>query len=344
MKKHVIIATDFWKPEISGVTRAIEDLVSRLEKQGFTVAVIHPKLFTTVPLFFYPNVKIALTTKRIVNGIFKQKKPDYIYIATEGPVGLAVRSYCLARRLSFITCYQTHIPYYIEHYTGVKSDMVVRMAYRYFKWFHQKSRAVIVTTKSLRQELAKRGFKKLVVSPLGVDTDFFKRNNTVTLGGDSFKHPVFVYLGRIAKEKNIEEFLQSDLPGTKLVIGDGPERLLLEEKYKDVRFVGWKKGKDLADMLSACDVFVFPSITETFGLVIIEALACGIPVAAHKVMGPKDIITHGVDGFLGKDLAVSAAKCLNLSKEACRQKALLFSAERSFESFKKILLKHPAQV
>lgn len=341
MNNHVIIATDFWKPEISGVARAIEDLVSRLEREGVEVTVIHPKLFKNMPLFFYPNVKIALFTKSVVEGVFKQKKPDYVYVATEGPVGWAVRSYCLAHRLSFITCYQGNIPYYIEHYTGMKSDVVVRMAYRYFKWFHEKSSAVIVTTKSLRRELAKRGFKKLVVCPLGVDTDVFKQNTALPAMAMPFKRPIFVYFGRLAKEKNIEEFLQCDLPGTKLVIGDGPERPALQTKYKDVKFAGWKRGADLVNMLSGCDVFVFPSITETFGLVVIEALACGIPVAAHKVMGPKDIITQGVDGFLGKDLKKAALQCLKLSREACRQKALLFSADRSFESFFKIMLKNP---
>ena len=207
-------------------------------------------------------------------------------------------------------------------------------------WFHRAGSKTMVSTKTLKKEAESCGLKNVVIRPLGVAPEiFFRKQESFATKQYNFKHPVFVFLGRLAKEKNIEEFLKCDLPVTKLVIGDGPLKKQFEKKYKDALFVGWKNEKDIADYFSACDVFVFPSTTDTFGIAIIEALSCGLPVAAHNVMGPKDIITNGVDGYLEEDLKQAAIKCLNLSKEDCRKKALKFSWDSSAESFINNLVK-----
>ncbi len=338
----IIIVTDFWLPSVNGVTRMLQQHVRFLKGKGLSVLVVHPGMFRSLSAFFYPDVKIAMFASKKMARIFAAENPKYVFIATEGTLGVAARAYCLQHNLRFISSYQGNIPYYVQHYTKLKSEMVFDTVYAYFAWFHKESSAVLVATKSLQEELTGRGFDNLVYCPLGVDTDFFKKE-MFAAGPKKMPRPVFVYFGRVAKEKNIEEFLQCKLPGTKLVIGDGPMRKALEKKYPEAKFVGWKKEKDLVRWISGCDVFVFPSVTETFGLVIIEALACGLPVAAHNVMGPKDIIDNGVDGYLDDDLAKAAMACLHISQDACRNKALQFSAQTSSQQFLDILRNHPAQ-
>lgn len=339
--KKIIIATDNWYPEVNGIVRMVTNLSDLLQKKDFAVTIIHPGLFYTLPLGFYSGVRISMFADRKIKKILEIQMPDYIHIATEGPVGLAVRTFCIKKGLKFTTSHQTKVPSYAEYYTKLKNNLVFNSLYAYFQWFHQKSSAVMVATESLRQELEKHGFKNLVLCPLGVNGDYFKRNlNSKVKESYKLKSPVFVYFGRIAKEKNIEEFLRCNLPGTKLIIGDGPIRKQLEKKYKDATFIGWKNNHELIDWLSASDVFVFPSITETFGLVILEALSCGVPVAAHNVMGPKDIITQGIDGFLDENLQKAALECLNFSREKCRQKALQFSWDNAGKSFIKNLVRN----
>lgn len=337
----LIIATDMWRPEVNGVVRAIEGVLPFLEKNNFKIVLIHPELFFTIPFFFYPDIRIPLFPKKIVRKIIEKEKPDYIHIVTEGMIGLAARAVCLQKGINFTTAYHGNIPDYMEHYIKIRVSFIVKLAYAYFRWFHNSASKTIVSTKSLKQKLEGRGFTNVVVCPFGVDTGLFVRNLQLSIQKyKNFVPPVFVYFGRVAVEKNIEEFLECNLPGTKLVIGDGPARKKLEKKYKEKAvFVGWKTGQELVDMLSLCDVFVFPSKTDTFGFVIVEALACGLPVAAHNVMGPKDIITSGVDGYLEKDLKQAAIKCLNLSRENCRKKALEFSWSSSAESFINNLVK-----
>lgn len=338
--KKIIIATDLWYPEINGVVRMIENISRFLEKKGFEVVIIHPGLFSTLPYLLYPGVRISIFTRNKIKKILEAEKPDYVHIATEGPVGFSVRAFCIKNKWKFTTSYQGNVPYYATYYANKKIDLLFKSLYAYLRWFHKKSSAVMVAVESLKQELKNQGFKNLAICPLGVDVEYFKRNpNSKAKEYYKQQSPIFVYFGRVAKEKNIEEFLKCDLPGTKLIIGDGPIRKQLEKKYKDAVFVGWKNNHELIDLLSVSDVFVFPSVTETFGLVVIEALACGIPVAAHDVMGPKDIITQGVDGFLDENIEKAALKCLNLSREKCREKALKFSWEEAGKIFVNDLVK-----
>jgi len=336
--KKIVIATDMWLPEVNGVVRAIEGILPFLKKNGFEIVIIHPGLFFTTSFFFYSDMRLPFFPKKIIRKIIEKENPDYIHIVTEGMIGLATRSICLKKKIKFTTAYHGNIPDYVEHYIKIKVGFITKLAYSYFRWFHNSSSKTIVSTESLRQELEKKGFTNVVVCPLGVNTELFKRN--VELSIKELIPPIFVYSGRIAVEKNIEEFLKCDLPGTKLIIGSGPARKKLEKEYKGKAvFAGWKIGQELVDMLSLCDVFVFPSKTDTFGFVVVEALACGLPVAAHNVMGPRDIITNGVDGYLEEDLKQAAIKCLNLSREDCRKKALKFSWALSAESFINNLVK-----
>ncbi|MFA6548013.1 MAG: glycosyltransferase family 1 protein [Candidatus Magasanikbacteria bacterium] len=328
--KKIVIVTDGWKPQISGVVRSLEKTMEILKKNDFEVILIHPGLFRNFPVFFYPEVRLSVFAKKKIDKIITKEKPDFVHIATEGTLGLAARMVCLHKKIKFTTAYHTHIPLYLK----VRTGFLFNSTYAYLRWFHRTTQALMVSTQSLKDELELHGFKKIVLCPLGVDTDFFKRDSGQKNEIENYQSPVFVFCGRVAIEKNVKEFLDCDLPGTKLIIGDGPQRKELEKEYgKKAVFVGYQKGEDLVKLLSACDVFVFPSYTDTFGLVVLEALACGVPVAAHNVMGPRDIITHGVDGFVGDDLTSAALACINLSREKCREKALRFSWEESVKSF-----------
>jgi glycosyltransferase involved in cell wall biosynthesis len=324
----IAIISDTWLPKIDGIVRVISRTKRILENRGVEVIIIHPGLFATIPLFFYKEFKVSLCPSAKIRRILEKEKPDYIHIATEGPLGFSARRICVRDNIPFTTQYHTHLPLYVKLRVGRFFNAV----YSYMKWFHAPAHRTIVGSESLKEELEAHGFEHLVVSALGVDHAVFRKNEKAIKS--AFAKPVFVYLGRIAIEKNVEDFLACELPGTKLVIGDGPMRKKLERKHgKNNVFVGYKKGQDLVDLLSASDVFVYPSRSETFGLIILEALSCGLPVAAYDVMGPKDIITHGVDGHLGEDLAFSAIQCLRLSPDACRKKALSYSWDRYVEIF-----------
>lgn len=343
--KKIIIATESWHPMLNGVVRTLDGIIYFLKKNGFEVTIVHPRLFLNVPIFFYPEFRLAFFPKRKIKKIIEEIKPDYIHIETEDPVGLAVRAVCLEKKLNFTTALTTNFPEYSKIYfrkqMGFLFPYFLAFTKKYISWFHNAGSKTMVCTKTLKEDAESYGLKNVVIRPLGVDTEIFSAPKALpTEMQHNFTHPIFVFAGRIAKEKNIEEFLNCKLPGTKLIIGGGPLRRKLEKrKLENVVFAGWKSGKELVDWLSLADVFVFPSRTDTFGIAILEALACGLPVAAHNVMGPKDIITDGVDGFLDDDLQTAALKCLTLSKEKCREKALLFSWEKSADYFIRNLVK-----
>ncbi|MDD5152922.1 MAG: glycosyltransferase family 1 protein [Candidatus Pacebacteria bacterium] len=338
--KHVIIVTDAWSPQVNGVIVSLERMRESLEREGTKVTVIQPNMFFTIPLFFYPEILLAIPTARLKKLLLKDK-PDCIHIATEGPLGISARMICTRNKIKFTTSYHTNFQQYMEVRLGKWISGIVQYC---LKWFHSKSEATMVCTPTMKDSLQKKGFKNVVLWPLGVDPEFFVRNENAKGKSLNLPKPIFVYFGRIAKEKNVEEFLKCELPGSKLIVGDGPDRASLEKKYPNTIFLGYKHGKALVDTLSQCDVFVFPSRTETFGLVVVEALSCGIPVAAHDTLGPKDIITPGVDGQLSEDLSCAAKECLKLSRASCRKKALTFSWDKSFHSFKNNLVKidHPS--
>jgi glycosyltransferase involved in cell wall biosynthesis len=331
--KKLLLVTDAWHPQVNGVVTVFSSLVRTLEKRGWEVLVIHPGLFRTIPFPLYPEVPLALFPKKKVAEIFRTFKPDYVHIAVEWTLGRSARTYCLKHGIPFTTSYHTNFRLYASYYFPWIAPLAGSLADAYMRWFHKKAYRTLVSNETLRRELAERRYGNLAVWPFGIDTERFTRVTHPRVG-DDLARPVFVYFGRIGKEKSIEEFLGAKLPGTKLVIGDGPYRPYLERQYgKEARFIGYQKGPDLVEWLSVCDVSVFPSRTETFGMTILEALACGIPVAGHDVIGPRDILTDGVDGALSEDIAEAALRCLTLSREACRQKALRYSWERSADTF-----------
>jgi glycosyltransferase involved in cell wall biosynthesis len=330
--KKILLVTDAWSPQVNGVVRVLNALIPLLEKRGYEVTIIEPSQFRTVPLPFYPEIRFAVFPRRCIKKTIETLKPDAICLVTEWSLGRAARSVCVELGIPFTTWYHTRF----ELYFDVRLHGILRPISAFIRRFHSVATHTMVSTESLKQELEKDGFKNMLTMPLGVDTDLFVRNPTPAL--PALPKPVFVYFSRLAPEKSPEEFLTLKLPGTKLVIGPGPLRKKLERKYgKENKFVGPKKGQELVDWLSLADVFVFPSRTETFGLVALEALACGIPVAAHDVIGPRDIVTPGVDGYLSEDLAEAALACLNLSPEACREKAEQYGWEQSAEAFVKNL-------
>ena len=334
MTSKIIIVTDAWHPQVNGVVTALQKTIDLLEKRNFEVSVIHPNLFSSIAFPLYPEIKISLFSKKKVAYILEKEKPNFIHIATEGILGIAARKYCIKKSIPFTTSYHTHFPYYLEYYIKIKNQTLINIAYSYLRWFHNKASTIMVASESLRHELDIHGLKNIKLWPLGVDTDLFKKNKNAIPETFGLSKPLFTYFGRVSEEKNLEEFLRCTLPGTKLIIGDGPARKKLETNFRDkALFLGYKRGQELVDLLSISDVFVFPSYTETFGLTIIEAMACELSVAAHSVMGPIDIVTSGVDGILSTDIQQAAINCLKLSGPHCREKALTFSWEKSVEAF-----------
>lgn len=335
-REKVLIITDAWRPQKNGVVIAVERTKEFLERKGYDVAIAHPYLSPfRMRLFFYPEIEFALFPSKIIRLMFKNGTPDYVHITTEGPLGLAARNYCVKNKIAFTSSYHTHYPTYVKLRVGFLFDI----AYRYIRWLHRDAVRTMVATQTMKDDLARRGFGHLVIWPLGVDINFFKKNEHPAVPEylRNIKRPLFVYFGRIAIEKNVEAFLKCNLPGTKLVIGGGPQLAELKKKYgATVIFAhtkGYKKDKELVDILSLSDVFVFPSKTETFGLVALEALACELPIAAYDVMGPKDIIRNNIDGILSDDLEKAALQCLTLSRPRLRERALAFSWDKSGEAF-----------
>jgi glycosyltransferase involved in cell wall biosynthesis len=330
--KKLLLVNDAWHPQVNGVVRVTETLIATLANHGWEVEVVHPGQFMTMPLPTYPEIRLALLPGRRIAKRLARRDYDAVHVMTEGPLGFAARRACLRRGIPFTTWYHSHFQLYVD----ARLRGLLRPVNWFLRRFHNAAARVFVSTPTLKKTLEADGFKNLVVVPLGVDVELFKRNLAPNV--PELTKPVFCYFSRLSPEKSPEEFFKLDLPGTKVVIGDGPGRAKYEKKYPDAVFVGYKKGQELVDWLSRADVMVFPSRTETFGLVALEAMACGVPVAAHDVMGPRDIITNGVDGFLSNDLGDAAKKCLALNRDACRATALRYSWEHSAEEFVKQLV------
>lgn len=324
----IAIVTDAWTPQINGVVNSIRNTVDCLEKKGHLVSVISPELFRTVPCPTYPQILLAVDVW-FVGKYLEEFCPDAVHIATEGPIGLAARQWCLARSFPFTTAYMTRFPEYISMRFRIPQDLLTG----YFLWFHSPSSGVMVSTASLRDELAARGFRNLKMWSRGVDTERF---NPATSGIDLMENlprPRFLYVGRVAVEKNIKAFLDLDLPGSKIVTGDGPALDELRESYPGVVFTGARTGRELASIYACSDVFVFPSLTDTFGIVMLEAAACGLPVAAFPVQGPKDVVIEGVTGVLDEDLQKACMEALGIDRETCREHALSCSWGSCTEQF-----------
>lgn len=323
----VLISTDAWAPQVNGVVRTLETLGRELVRLGHHVRFVTPQGFRTFPMPTYPEIKLALFARRAVGRIIDEFQPDAIHIATEGPLGLATRRNCMRRGLSFTTSFHTRFPEYINARFGIPTSW----PYAGLRWFHGPATAVMVATRRLESDLVKRGFKNLRLWSRGVDIDLFKPGEKDWL---ELPRPVFLYVGRVAIEKSVEDFLKLDLPGSKMVVGDGPQLAELRERYPHVLFTGPKFGQELARHYAACDAFVFPSRTDTFGLVVLEALASGLPVAAYPVDGPIDIIGDNTAvGALNENLRDAALRALKLSPQACRLFAMQFSWEACTRQF-----------
>ncbi len=322
----ILIATDAWHPQVNGVVRTLTSLARAAAALGADISFLTPEGFPSLGVPTYPGLRMALSSRREIARRIEAASPEAIHIATEGPIGWAVRGYCLRRGLAFTTSYTTRFPEYIAVRTGIPASL----GYAVLRHFHSPSATIMVATASLRDELAARGFRRLGFWTRGVDTALFTPENRAEL---DLPRPIFVTMGRVAVEKNLDAFLALDLPGSKAVIGDGPQKAALEQKYPDAKFLGEKKGRDLSAHLAAADVFVFPSLTDTFGVVQLEALACGTPVAAFPVTGPLDVIADHPIGALDRDLRSACLRALTMSRETCRNFALARSWENSARQF-----------
>lgn len=322
----LLLVTDAWYPQINGVTTTLDQVSQQMAKVGHEVVRLSPEQFRSVPCPTYPEIRLALTSPGSIVRKVDEIRPDAIHIATEGPLGFLARRYCVARGKPFTTSFHTRFPEYIEMRFRVPAGTI----YRLQRWFHNAGAAMMVTTARLREELEQRGFSTVVPWSRGVDTDLFRPRDD---RGLDLPGPISLFVGRVAPEKNLEAFLQLDLPGTKLIVGDGPDREALSAKYPDVVFAGPKRGEELALHFASADVFVFPSRTDTFGLVMIEALACGVPVAALPVPGPLDVVGGTEVAVLDEDLRSAVLRALEIPREACRRFAEGFSWQACADQF-----------
>jgi glycosyltransferase involved in cell wall biosynthesis len=322
----ILVATDAWKPQVNGVVRSLESVARALREFGAEIEFLTPQGFTTVPLPTYSEIRLALASRRAVSKRLEGTSIDHIHIATEGPVGLAARRYCLTAKRLFTTSFHTKFPEYIAARTGIPEGLT----YSLLRRFHNAGSGVMVSTASIADDLDKRGFKRLMHWTRGVDHIQFNPAKAFAL---DLPRPVFLYTGRLAPEKNVEAFLSLDLPGSKLIIGDGPSRRALQASYPQAHFIGAQTSDVLAMHYASADVFVFPSKTDTFGMVILEALACGLPVAALPVPGPLDVIGTSGAGVLDSDLRAACLAALDIPREKARAHALNFTWANSAKQF-----------
>jgi glycosyltransferase involved in cell wall biosynthesis len=320
------LVTDAWMPQVNGVVRTWFEVTQRMEALNYRVFVVHPGLFRTVAVPKYPEIRLSLFARNKVASILEQFQPDAIHIATEGPLGLACRGYCRKRRIPFTTSYHTQYAKYLRIYYRVPPAITWSCLRR----FHRAAARTLVPTRSVARELASNGVRNLVVWCRGVDTDVFKPWGKDAL---SLPRPIFMTVSRIAPEKNIEAFLDLNLPGSKVVVGDGPARAALERRYPLVHWTGYQYGEELARLYAAADVFVFPSVTDTFGISMLEANACGVPVAAHPVTGPIDVVRPNATGVLNSDLRAACLEALNLDSQSCVEYARSCSWEKCAQTF-----------
>ncbi|VVT20777.1 Alpha-mannosyltransferase [Sphingomonas sp. EC-HK361] len=308
----IAIVTDAWAPQVNGVVRTLQAVIAELEKMGHEVLVVAPDGFASFPCPTYPEIRLSIAGAGAVGRRIARFGAEAVHIATEGPLGLAARRWCVARVRPFTTAYHTQFPDYVAARTGADPEWV----WRYIRWFHAPAQAILASTPSVMAELSAHGLPHVRRWGRGVDTALFHGRVTPDAAIHALPGPIQLYVGRVAVEKNIEAFLASDHPGSKVVIGEGPARAALARRFPDAHFLGPRFGTDLAAAYAAADVFVFPSKTDTFGLVMIEALACGTPVAGYPVTGPRDILTAET-GAMDADLSRAIAAALTRDRAAC---------------------------
>ncbi|SCW36619.1 Glycosyltransferase involved in cell wall bisynthesis [Sphingobium faniae] len=324
----IAIITDAWLPQVNGVVRTLQMMQSQLLKKGHVVKIISPDLYGSIPCPTYPEIRLALVRSTVIGQAIAAFRPDAVHLATEGPLCLAARRWCLRSGVPFTTAYHTHFPEYVARRTGLPAGWF----WRYIRWFHGPAQAVLVSTRSVRRQLRAHGVAQVRPWGRGVDLAAFTPQAEPLALFAQLPRPIQLYVGRVAVEKNLEAFLASSHPGSKVVIGDGPARPTLERAYPQAHFPGAMFGEALASAYAGADVFVFPSRTDTFGLVMIEALACGTPVAAYPVSGPVDIVTS-TTGALAENLDEAIAAALQCDRGQCAAHGRTFTWENSAEDF-----------
>jgi glycosyltransferase involved in cell wall biosynthesis len=324
----IFLVTDAWPPLVNGLVRTLQRVCRELEALGHRFEVVAPDQFRTVPCPTYPEIRLALRPGPALRDRLEAFRPDRVHIATEGPLGLAARHYCVRHRLPFTTAYHTRFPEHVR----ARFPVPLALTYAWLRWFHRPASGVMVATRTIRADLEARGFGNIRDWTRGVDTALFRPERAAVF--DGLARPVYLYVGRVAVEKNLGAFLDLALPGgSKVVVGDGPQLAALRAKYPGVHFTGAKFEAELARHYASADVFVFPSRTDTFGLVLLEALASGLPVAAYPVPGPLDVIGDSGCGVLDEDLGAAVRRALAIPRARCRAHAARFSWRRCAEQF-----------
>lgn len=317
----IALINEAWPPLVNGVVTTWTQMVRRLRAWGHQVGIIHPAMFHTIPCPGYPEIRLGIRARKRMHRYLAEIEPDVVHIATEGPLGSAARRWCLGEQVPFTSSYHSQFPEYLEKYIRLPA----RFSYPYLQRFHAPARQTLVPTPSMQQRLQENGFQHVVVWSRGVDADRFRPRGDRRDAFAGLPRPIFLCAGRVAHEKNIPAFLSLDLPGTKVVMGGGPILAKLSRRFPNAVFTGYQGDEQFAWMMACADVKVFPSRTDTFGLVQIEAMACGVPVAAYPVAGPIDIIRNRQGGVLSEDLREAALDALTLDKNAARQTALTYS-------------------
>ena len=324
--RRILIVSDAWHPQVNGVVRTLEWLRREAHRFGATVDFLTPDGFLSVPMPTYREIRLTLASPRTIGARIDALEPDAIHIATEGPLGYLARRHCIRTGKAFTTCYHTRFPEYL----AARLPVPLAWSYAALRRFHGAAAATLVATPGLQAELRGHGFTKLKVWRRGVDVGLFRR------GAPCLSHlprPILLSVGRVSVEKNVEAFLALDLPGSKVVVGEGPALHDLRARYPDAHFLGLRSGLELADLYASADVFVFPSRTDTFGLVMLEAMAAGTPVAAYPVTGPRDVLGASGCGVMSEDLAQAVQQALTIPREACRAYAAEFGMTESARSF-----------
>jgi glycosyltransferase involved in cell wall biosynthesis len=330
----IAIVSDAWRPQINGVVRTIETVVKLLRAEGHEIEVFGPDRFRTVPCPTYPEIRLSIFPSARLHHMLTLFAPDAIHLVTEGPLGWSARAFCRKRGIPFTTAYHTRFPEYVR----ARIFIPMSWSYAFVRWFHAPSSGVLVVARSIRQELTARGFRNLVPWSRGVDIAAFCPRSREEL---SDARPIWLYAGRVAVEKNIKAFLELDLPGTKWVVGSGPQLSELQRRFGKVRFFGPVDAEELSARYAQADCFVFPSRTDTFGLVMVEALASGLPVAAYPVPGPLDVVTTTEIGALSEDLRTACLAALGCDPAACRAHAETFTWARCANQFRNALRQIP---
>lgn len=322
----VAVVTDAWRPQTNGVVTTLTSTLQALQRLDHETLAVTPEAFRTIPCPTYPEIRLALFARRRVAQQLEAFTPDAVHIATEGPLGQAGRAWCLRTACPFTTSYHTQFPEYIR----ARFPVPKRWSYAFLRRFHGKAARVMVATEHMRRHLEAHGFRNTTIWSRGVDLDLFRPRERSGLQG---QRPILMYAGRVAVEKNLAAFLDLKVPGTKYVVGGGPAFEAMRASYPHAVFTGYKHGEELVRHLASADVFVFPSRTDTFGVVLLESMACGVPVAAYPVVGPIDVVKHGISGYLHEDLGFAIAGALDVRRDYCRRYAETFTWERATQQF-----------